>query len=389
MLGSDCGCLEPGYATTSAAAPDRDKLNMVDRQLARLDKVTSLIGAGLLADASDFLDRDSLLTAEQKAQVRQKLQEAKSARLRRQEQLAQERAKSSKANVVHNAKYDVSAVKNLLTSLSSGDNLERYDLVLTSFSALESAEAGLILARFGIDGSDPKPYWQLADMTKLSVQRVRMIEARALQKIADRLSIQDPAQFVDDGISVFKPAIAPTPVTPEPVSNKFKPEAEVDPAEQASTRASRVSALSDSPAGDERPAPMDTLEAPENHRSTSPFSTEPVVDDSDDLDELLDLLRPISSRTQDASPSLSHSEDSVAIYSVYKGVKTKARLYPTVGAVEIVDGPLAGRDYATPSGAAKAVVAHYSPNVLNPLRNGWAFWLVYDGSGNQISVFRR
>jgi hypothetical protein len=47
--------------------------------------------------------------------------------------------------------------------------------------------------------------------------------------------------------------------------------------------------------------------------------------------------------------------------------------------VEILDGPLAGKSFKTPTGAARAVVHRYNPDV-NDNRNGWLFWwLEQDG----------
>jgi len=69
----------------------------------------------------------------------------------------------------------------------------------------------------------------------------------------------------------------------------------------------------------------------------------------------------------------------VAIYADYEGNRVRARFYAPAR-VEIVDGPLAGQSFGTPTGAARAVVRHYNPNI-NDNRNGWAFWQIDDGSG--------
>jgi hypothetical protein len=65
----------------------------------------------------------------------------------------------------------------------------------------------------------------------------------------------------------------------------------------------------------------------------------------------------------------------VAIHGDYEGRRTKAWFSPSTQRVEIAEGPLAGASYKSPSGAARAVVAHGNPEV-NPSRNGWAFWTV-------------
>ena len=92
----------------------------------------------------------------------------------------------------------------------------------------------------------------------------------------------------------------------------------------------------------------------------------------------------------EATPSASASQKSVTgrpldpsslkpsgvrIYVDYEDVRTDARLTTATGRIIISSGPLAGEGFDSPSGAARAVVAHYKPGV-NPNRNGWGFWLV-------------
>ena len=67
----------------------------------------------------------------------------------------------------------------------------------------------------------------------------------------------------------------------------------------------------------------------------------------------------------------------VPIYADYEGHRTRA-LYFQPSRVEIVDGPLKGRSFKTPTGAARAVVRHYKPSV-NDNRNGWGFWQIDNG----------
>ncbi len=62
----------------------------------------------------------------------------------------------------------------------------------------------------------------------------------------------------------------------------------------------------------------------------------------------------------------------VPIRADYEGHQTRA-LYFAPARVEIVDGPLKGKSFKTPTGAARAVVRHYNPSV-NDNRNGWMFW---------------
>ncbi|GIM89304.1 hypothetical protein [Paractinoplanes toevensis] len=69
----------------------------------------------------------------------------------------------------------------------------------------------------------------------------------------------------------------------------------------------------------------------------------------------------------------------VAIFADYEGHRVRARFYAPAR-VEIVDGPLAGQSFGTPTGAARAVVRHYNPSI-NDNRNGWTFWQVGNGTG--------
>ena len=71
------------------------------------------------------------------------------------------------------------------------------------------------------------------------------------------------------------------------------------------------------------------------------------------------------------------SQNNVPIYADYEGHRTRA-LYFAPARVEIVDGPLKGKSFGTPTGAARAVVRHYNPSV-NDNRNGWSFWQIDNG----------
>lgn len=73
------------------------------------------------------------------------------------------------------------------------------------------------------------------------------------------------------------------------------------------------------------------------------------------------------------------------IYADYEGHRTLARFDRQTNRVDILDGPLVGQSFKTPTGAARAVVGHYKPGV-SPHRNGWSFWLLVDGSGALQSI---
>ena len=75
-------------------------------------------------------------------------------------------------------------------------------------------------------------------------------------------------------------------------------------------------------------------------------------------------------------------QEGVAIYADYAGHRTPA-MYFAPARVEIVDGPLKGKSFKTPTGAARAVVRHYNPSV-NENRNGWGFWQIDNGGLSRV-----
>lgn len=77
-------------------------------------------------------------------------------------------------------------------------------------------------------------------------------------------------------------------------------------------------------------------------------------------------------------------DSGVLIYADYEGHRVRARYFEPAR-VEIIDGPLAGQSFKSPTGAARAVIRHYNPNI-NDNRNGWAFWQIADESGARMSL---
>jgi hypothetical protein len=71
--------------------------------------------------------------------------------------------------------------------------------------------------------------------------------------------------------------------------------------------------------------------------------------------------------------------DGVPIYADYAGHRVRA-LYFAPTRVEIMDGPLKGESFKTPTAAARAVIRQYNPGV-NDNRNGWEFWAIDHGGG--------
>jgi hypothetical protein len=72
----------------------------------------------------------------------------------------------------------------------------------------------------------------------------------------------------------------------------------------------------------------------------------------------------------------------IRIYADYEGHRTTA-VYHAPGRVEIIDGPLKGKPFKSPTGAARAVVRHYNPAV-NDNRNGWMFWQIDNAGGPRV-----
>ena len=86
------------------------------------------------------------------------------------------------------------------------------------------------------------------------------------------------------------------------------------------------------------------------------------------------LVSPVSAAEQEA------------VHAIYGGTRTDG-LYDRVSqSLTITTGPLAGRSFSKPSGAAVALVQVYSPDV-NPNRNGWSFWVV-SKTGKRLQTIR-
>lgn len=81
------------------------------------------------------------------------------------------------------------------------------------------------------------------------------------------------------------------------------------------------------------------------------------------------------------------ASEGVGVYVVYAGHRTQGRYDPATRRIDITSGPLGGRSFKTPTGAARAVVSHYKPGV-SPHRNGWSFWMLDDGSGRYLQSIR-
>jgi hypothetical protein len=83
----------------------------------------------------------------------------------------------------------------------------------------------------------------------------------------------------------------------------------------------------------------------------------------------------------------SGASDVINVHADYGGHRTQGTYDPVTTRIDITSGPLAGRSFKTPTGAARAVVAHYNPKV-SPNRNGYTFWILSDGSGRSLQRIR-
>jgi hypothetical protein len=102
------------------------------------------------------------------------------------------------------------------------------------------------------------------------------------------------------------------------------------------------------------------------------------------------LVAAASMPTPSAKEDSEHPEaaSGVAVYVDYEGHRTQGRYDPSTTRIDITSGPLTGRSFKTPTGAARAVVAHYKPGV-SPNRNGWSFWILDDASGRFLQSIRK
>lgn len=76
----------------------------------------------------------------------------------------------------------------------------------------------------------------------------------------------------------------------------------------------------------------------------------------------------------------------VAVFLDYSGQRIEAIFDIKTHRVEVVSGPLAGKAWPSPSGAAGAVVSTLNPTV-NPSRNGWREWIVTE-TGKPLDSIR-
>jgi predicted CopG family antitoxin len=89
---------------------------------------------------------------------------------------------------------------------------------------------------------------------------------------------------------------------------------------------------------------------------------------------------------EDPSASAKPTTEQISVHAIYGGTRTDGLYDPVTQSLTITSGPLAGRTFSKPSGAAVALVGALSPDV-NPSRNGWSFWVV-SKTGKRLQAIR-
>ncbi len=78
----------------------------------------------------------------------------------------------------------------------------------------------------------------------------------------------------------------------------------------------------------------------------------------------------------------------VHVYGEYEGRRVEGTYLPATRRLTVTGEPLPGREFTTPSGAAKAVVAALNPARSGaPQTNGWRFWHLAE-TGERLEVLR-
>ncbi|WP_211192022.1 hypothetical protein [Actinoplanes sp. TBRC 11911] len=124
---------------------------------------------------------------------------------------------------------------------------------------------------------------------------------------------------------------------------------------------------------------MATIEVDEDTKRTVSFAAKMAS-----LSEGAIIRRLIATSAWAESQRLQPATEGVAIYADYEGHRVRARFIEPAR-IEIIDGPLAGQSFKTPTGAARAVIRHFNPDI-NDNRNGWSFWQLDNATGARRSL---
>lgn len=104
------------------------------------------------------------------------------------------------------------------------------------------------------------------------------------------------------------------------------------------------------------------------------------------LVEQASMSQPVKAAGE-AAVEVPDRENGLAVYADYDGHRTLGTYDQDTSRIDITSGPLKGSSYKTPTGAARAVISHYKPEI-SPHRNGWSFWLIDDGNGRFLQNIR-
>ncbi len=118
----------------------------------------------------------------------------------------------------------------------------------------------------------------------------------------------------------------------------------------------------------------------EVHEQISLLARAWAISASDVIGRLLRDFRDPQAETGPAKP------ERVAVHAIYAGSRTEGLYDPAVQSLTITTGPLAGKTFSKPSGAAVALVTALRPGV-HPNRNGWSFW-VESRTGKRLQAIR-
>jgi len=77
----------------------------------------------------------------------------------------------------------------------------------------------------------------------------------------------------------------------------------------------------------------------------------------------------------------------VAVYGEYEKRRVEGEYLPATRRLTITSDPLAGREFKSPSGAARAAIAAINPARTSTQANGWRFWHLV-ATGERLEVLR-
>lgn len=79
--------------------------------------------------------------------------------------------------------HDRSVIRELLRRTTASPTMDEVDEVLRSLSILDEREVAVVIARYGLDGDEPRTYPQIAERVGVSAGQVSQIEKEAISKV--------------------------------------------------------------------------------------------------------------------------------------------------------------------------------------------------------------